>query len=149
MRRKTSITTMIIKSLSAIYKLLFWEVSLCLIFKIVMCFHSSNSREGPATSATSLIFHRGYSIVISPVPECWICIVFFCLFKRLRSFCCLAFILRSINNVIIAKEFLLSKVWEVINSLLVCLGRVWVVKHYFFEIDLKYWFSVILRVLFH
>lgn len=70
MRWETTFTTMIIKSSSAINKLLLTEVSELTVLFHEVRLHATNCGESPAATALSLVLNRSNHTIVSPIPMC-------------------------------------------------------------------------------
>lgn len=71
MRRQTTIASMIIKGLCAVYQLLFTEVQFCFFVYQIMSLHRTDSRKSPTRPTMTLIFHRRNTILFSPIYLIW------------------------------------------------------------------------------
>jgi len=115
MRGKTSIASMIIKITSTINKLLLWEGNVLSFSKNVpVGLHRSNSGEGPAWSAWSLVLDRCDNFVVIPFIALGNCFEFDFLLHS-KSICGWAF-LRFHESLL--WEFLKGHIREIIDPLL-------------------------------
>lgn len=69
--RKTTFAAIVIKGSSAIYKLLFTNISELTIFHHIVRFKSSNSWECPTATTACLILNWSDNTLISPIPSVW------------------------------------------------------------------------------